>query len=60
MKNTHEVITATLLLLFIFSAFSVFGQKKKYLNPLPRMGIDVAKGPDTWAYYIVFGSNWFK
>jgi hypothetical protein len=25
-----------------------------------RMGIDVAKGPDQWAYYIVFGSNWFK
>ena len=25
-----------------------------------RVGIDVAKGPDTWAYYIVFGSNWLK
>ena len=25
-----------------------------------RVGIDVAKGPDTWAYYIVFGSNWVK
>lgn len=25
-----------------------------------RMGIDVAHGPDTWAYYIVFGSNWFR
>lgn len=25
-----------------------------------RMGIDIARGPDTWAYYIVFGSNWFK
>lgn len=25
-----------------------------------RMGIDIAKGPDTWAYYIVFGSNWYK
>jgi hypothetical protein len=25
-----------------------------------RMGIDIAKGPDTWAYYIVFGSNWLK
>lgn len=25
-----------------------------------RMGIDVAKGPDTWAYYVVFGSNWLK
>jgi len=25
-----------------------------------RMGVDIAKGPDTWAYYIVFGSNWFK
>ena len=23
-----------------------------------RVGIDVAKSPDTWAYYIVFGSNW--
>ena len=25
-----------------------------------RVGIDVAHGPDTWAYYIVFGSNWYK
>jgi hypothetical protein len=25
-----------------------------------RMGIDIAKGPDQWAYYIVFGSNWLK
>jgi len=25
-----------------------------------RVGIDVAHGPDTWAYYIVFGTNWFK
>ena len=25
-----------------------------------RVGIDVARGPDTWAYYIVFGSNWVK
>jgi hypothetical protein len=25
-----------------------------------RMGIDVAKGPEQWAYYIVFGSNWLK
>lgn len=25
-----------------------------------RMGIDIAHGPDTWAYYIVFGSNWLK
>jgi len=25
-----------------------------------RVGIDVAHGPETWAYYIVFGSNWFK
>jgi hypothetical protein len=25
-----------------------------------RMGIDIAHGPDTWAYYIVFGSNWQK
>ncbi len=25
-----------------------------------RMGIDIAKGPETWAYYIVFGSNWLK
>jgi hypothetical protein len=23
-----------------------------------RMGIDVAKGPETWGYYIVFGSAW--
>jgi len=25
-----------------------------------RVGIDVAKGPETWAYYIVFGSSWRK
>lgn len=25
-----------------------------------RAGIDVARGPDTWAYYIVFGSNWLR
>lgn len=25
-----------------------------------RVGIDVAHGPDTWAWYIVFGSNWLK
>jgi len=25
-----------------------------------RAGIDVAKGPESWAYYIVFGSNWVK
>ena len=25
-----------------------------------RMGIDIAKGPEDFAYYIVFGSNWLK
>src|SRR5688572_26858212 len=25
-----------------------------------RVGVDVAKGSDSWAYYIVFGSNWRK
>jgi len=25
-----------------------------------RVGIDVARGPEEWAYYIVFGSNWLK
>ncbi|ULQ55568.1 BamA/TamA family outer membrane protein [Flavihumibacter rivuli] len=25
-----------------------------------RMGVDVARGPENWAYYIVFGSNWIK
>jgi hypothetical protein len=25
-----------------------------------RVGIDIAKGPEKWAYYIVFGSNWLK
>jgi len=25
-----------------------------------HMGVDIAHGPDTWAYYIVFGSNWKK
>jgi hypothetical protein len=24
------------------------------------MGIDVAKGPETWGYYIVFGSAWTR
>lgn len=25
-----------------------------------RMGADIARGPETWAYYIVFGSSWFR
>ena len=25
-----------------------------------RMGVDLARGPGTWAYYIVFGSSWLK
>jgi hypothetical protein len=25
-----------------------------------RMGLDLARGPDTWAYYVVFGSGWIK
>jgi hypothetical protein len=25
-----------------------------------RVGVDIAGGPDSWAYYIVFGSNWLK
>lgn len=25
-----------------------------------RMGVDVAKGPEDWAYYVVFGSNWLR
>lgn len=25
-----------------------------------RVGVDLAHGPDTWAYYIVFGSSWLK
>lgn len=25
-----------------------------------RMGIDVARGPEVWAWYIVFGSMWLK
>ncbi|WP_125723128.1 BamA/TamA family outer membrane protein [Flavobacterium ustbae] len=25
-----------------------------------RMGVDVAHGPEEWAYYIVFGSNWLR
>jgi hypothetical protein len=25
-----------------------------------RVAMDIAHGPDTWAYYIVFGSNWLK
>ena len=25
-----------------------------------RVGLDIAKGPGEWAYYIIFGSNWGK
>jgi len=25
-----------------------------------RMGLDIAFGPDSWGYYIVFGSNWLR
>lgn len=25
-----------------------------------RMGVDIARGPEQFAYYIVFGSNWLK
>jgi hypothetical protein len=25
-----------------------------------RMGLDFAHGPGTWAYYVIFGSNWVK
>jgi outer membrane protein assembly factor BamA len=25
-----------------------------------RMGVDLARGPEQWAYYIVFGSSWLK
>src|SRR5262249_45267622 len=25
-----------------------------------RMGVDVARGPEQWAYYIVFGSAWTR
>ena len=25
-----------------------------------RAGIDIARGPEEWAYYIVFGTNWMK
>lgn len=25
-----------------------------------RMGVDVAKGNEDWAYYVVFGSNWLR
>lgn len=25
-----------------------------------RMGMDVARGPEQWAYYIIFGSSWLK
>ena len=25
-----------------------------------RMGVDVARGPEDWAFYIVFGSSWFR
>ncbi len=25
-----------------------------------RMGVDVARGPEQWAFYVVFGSSWFR
>jgi len=25
-----------------------------------RMGVDLARGPEQWAYYIVFGSTWSR
>jgi hypothetical protein len=25
-----------------------------------RCGVDIARGPEQWAYYIVFGSSWFR
>ncbi|HWS60401.1 MAG TPA: BamA/TamA family outer membrane protein [Flavobacterium sp.] len=25
-----------------------------------RMGVDVARGPEEWAYYIVFGTSWMR
>lgn len=25
-----------------------------------RVGMDIARGPEDWAYYIVFGSSWFR
>ena len=25
-----------------------------------RMGVDVARGPEEWAYYIVFGTSWTR
>ena len=25
-----------------------------------QMGVDVARGPEDWAFYIVFGSAWLK
>lgn len=55
-----------------FDAWSDFGESKtefgygtgfRYLVARKfklRAGIDIAKGPDTWTYYIVFGSNWIK
>jgi hypothetical protein len=25
-----------------------------------RMGVDIARGPEDWAYYIVMGSSWVR
>jgi hypothetical protein len=25
-----------------------------------KMGIDVARGPEDWAFYVVFGSAWLR
>jgi hypothetical protein len=25
-----------------------------------KMGIDVARGPEDWAFYVVFGSAWMR
>ncbi|MBD8487770.1 BamA/TamA family outer membrane protein [Echinicola sp. CAU 1574] len=55
-----------------FDGFQEFGDEKlvynvgtgfRYLLARKfglRMGVDVAKGPDSWGYYIVFGSNWLR
>ena len=41
---------------------SQINNKNVYLSLYIKLmaGVDVAKGPENWAYYIVFGSNWVK
>jgi hypothetical protein len=50
-----------LLLDNIFVGFEGAGFRYKIARLLGlRMGVDVARGPEEWAFYIVFGNAWIK